>query len=1035
MIVVAVLAALFQAPVDSAFVIDGFETVDRWTAHPADGVSLAIGSGPGRTGRAMRLDFDFHRGAGYAIARRALDLDLPDNYVFTFWVRGEAPANTLEFKLLDRTGENVWWHVERDVVWSRTWKQVKIRRRQIQFAWGPNPAPEIRKVFGLEIVVTAGKRAGKGSVWIDDLALTRLPPADSTPIAPVVAATSDSTVEIDLQSRREFGGVALQWEAGRRPDRYRIERSLDRRRWELLAERVRAGASDRDYLFLPDSEARYLRLRARPRGGPGAGLREVRVEPLAWSASREAFVEGVAKDAPRGTYPRYLSGERIPWTVVGVDRAPEEALFNVDGAVEPVAGAYSIEPFLVRGDSVISWAQVTAVPRWHPRAVPIPSVVWSAGPIELTVTAIAYGPAAAAALLLDYQVRNSGAARERLELRLVARPFQVDPPWQFLNSPGGVGRIDSLRWTGRALVVNGTSQVIPRTRPARVSVAGFDGGDVVGSGNWGLGAASAGSSARDSLGLASAGMAFPMDLRPGDSARVTLDLPLTARATVTSRGADVVARGVADTWDNVLSRSGVELPDVGTAITESIRASIAYILINRDGPAIQPGSRSYARSWIRDGALTSSALLRFGHPDVVRDFIRWFAPYQYPNGKVPCCVDHRGADPVPEHDSHGEFVFLVAEYFRHTGDSALVREMWPRIDLAIRYLDSLRSSTRTAAANGDSRTLFGLLPPSISHEGYSAKPAYSYWDDFFALRGFKDAAFLAGVVIPGDLAREDRTRAPHPPLAPTPGRLTEILHSRDQFAADLHASILASMAEHRIDYIPGAAELGDFDATSTTIALDPVNAGDVVPRDALERTFERFWTEVEGRSSGAKSWDAYTPYELRAVGALVRLGWKEKALRLLNGYLADQEPVAWHQWPEVVWRDHRAPKFIGDLPHTWVASDFLRSAADLFAYERESDSALVVGAGVDERWLTGRGVRVTRLQTWWGPVSYTMTAEAGRVRVRLQGGFTVPKGGVRVASPRLAQPRQVCIDTDCRPWTGGELVRVDRVPVDVSFDY
>jgi len=28
-------------------------------------------------------------------------------------------------------------------------------------------------------------------------------------------------------------------------------------------------------------------------------------------------------------------------------------------------------------------------------------------------------------------------------------------------------------------------------------------------------------------------------------------------------------------------------------------------------------------------------------------------------------------------------------------------------------------------------------------EGYSAKPMHSYWDDFFALRGFKDAAFIA----------------------------------------------------------------------------------------------------------------------------------------------------------------------------------------------------------------------------------------------------------------------------------------------------
>ena len=38
---------------------------------------------------------------------------------------------------------------------------------------------------------------------------------------------------------------------------------------------------------------------------------------------------------------------------------------------------------------------------------------------------------------------------------------------------------------------------------------------------------------------------------------------------------------------------------------------------------------------------------------------------------------------------------------------------------------------------------------------------------------------------------------------------------RDEFAADLPASLARAMAQHGIDYLPGAAELGDFDPTST----------------------------------------------------------------------------------------------------------------------------------------------------------------------------------------------------------------------------
>ena len=47
----------------------------------------------------------------------------------------------------------------------------------------------------------------------------------------------------------------------------------------------------------------------------------------------------------------------------------------------------------------------------------------------------------------------------------------------------------------------------------------------------------------------------------------------------------------------------------------------------------------------------------------------------------------------------------------------------------------------TAAYRGT--PFYGMVPESISHEGYSAKPMHSYWDTFFILRGLKDAAFLA----------------------------------------------------------------------------------------------------------------------------------------------------------------------------------------------------------------------------------------------------------------------------------------------------
>ncbi len=295
-----------------------------------------------------------------------------------------------------------------------------------------------------------------------------------------------------------------------------------------------------------------------------------------------------------------------------------------------------------------------------------------------------------------------------------------------------------------------------------------------------------------------------------------------------------------------------------------------------------PGTR-VDRSWIRDGAMeprrccvsASSwrASTSSGSPQKL-----------FADGKVPCCVDARGPDPTPENDSGGEFVYAVAEYVRATGDREFAARMWPAVARAVAYLDTLRAARRTAQYAGTE--FFGLLPESISHEGYSAKPMHSYWDDCGALRGYRDAVELATLV--GDAAAATRIAA-----------------ARDTFTADLRASVAATMRAHRIDYVPGCAELGDFDATSTTIVLDPVQAGDVLPREALEKTFEKYWAFFTARRDGRETWDAYTPYEMRCIGALALLGHRDRADAALRYFMGARRPAGWQQFPEVIWRENR----------------------------------------------------------------------------------------------------------------------------------
>jgi hypothetical protein len=614
--------------------------------------------------------------------------------------------------------------------------------------------------------------------------------------------------------------------------------------------------------------------------------------------------------------------------------------------------------------------------------------------------------------LARYRMRNRGAAPHTATLYLAVRPFQVNPPTQFLNTTGGAARVRTLESVGNGgfLRINGEHGLLV-TNPDAFGVVTRDQGSIV---EWlRRGVLPEGRSLDDSTQFASGALSYRTTLPPGGSREVVVEAGPAGGWTIgPASNPRLVIENAARAWEAARSRVSVKLPPSAAEIQRTLEAQIAYVLINRDGPAIQPGSRSYERSWIRDGALTSSALLRLGHTEEVREFVEWFAGNQFASGKVPCCVDHRGPDPVPEHDSSGEFIFLVAEYLRLGGERSVAERLWPRVQAAAAYLDTLRASRRTPEFKTDSlRHFYGLLPPSISHEGYSAKPMHSYWDDLFALRGFDDAVWLADTLgMPQEAIRLKR--------------------SADEFALDLRASIIAAMKVHKIDYVPGAADLGDFDATSTTIALSPVQADGVVPDGALRRTFERYWAFFVARRDGLEPWDAYTPYELRNVGAFVRLGWRDRANEALAWFMEHRRPAGWAHWAEVVSREERAPRFIGDMPHTWVGTDYVRSVLEMIAYERESDDALVLGAGVPESWLRDGGLEVRGLVTRWGKLDFSLRRVGRAIEARIDG-VKVPMGGIVLAAPGAGG--KATVDGDAVTVTSAGEVVVKRLPAVVRI--
>src|SRR6266571_8436936 len=186
-----VAAAPAQTAVPT-IVLDNFDSVTQWRTAPAEGVEVSVHPDPnGAHGSAMRVDFDFHGHGGYAVIHRPLSMTLPLNYEFSFAIKGDAPTNTLEFKLIDSTGDNVWWSNNPNFHFPKDWTTITRKKRQISFAWGPTNDKELKRFAAIEFAITAGS-GGKGSIWLDDLAVTPLGAETRFYPAPSVAASSQT---------------------------------------------------------------------------------------------------------------------------------------------------------------------------------------------------------------------------------------------------------------------------------------------------------------------------------------------------------------------------------------------------------------------------------------------------------------------------------------------------------------------------------------------------------------------------------------------------------------------------------------------------------------------------------------------------------------------------------------------------------------------------------------------------------------------------------------------------------------------------
>lgn len=820
--------------------------------------------------------------------------------------------------------------------------------------------------------------------------------------------TMMQSLDIDFKMPRRIGAVMIDWIEGAAALDFVVLQSSDAQRWQQILHVTKGGGRS---AYIPVSAGvspRFLRIQMnRPERKTAEsfyGIRELRFAGKEVGRSAFDFMNHVVKERPRGAYPKYLYQQQTYWTTIPVPEAsgsttqtigvlpesPLPALLNEEGQFEMGAGVLSIEPSLRLGEDYMTWAEANKVEASLVDGyLPMPVSQWTMDKIKLSTTAFARFQDKYPVTYLTYRLENQQAIEQPLQFNVAFRPYPVNPPWQYTNSDLWMkSGFDEISYDGESILIGASGEttkylVVPLTSK---EANDFDTRERATSGlRFGAKSFLAGPLYDD---LAKGKVPTPQGLsevfqfsalKPSGVLQVQFKLPSKAsreiHLAVLPLTTDQLAyrnrivmellqrQGVTEfqvakeQWQRQLNLHSLRASPKADVAVNAYKTTIAHILGNRKGSAIEPGPRRYATSWIRDGAVMASALLQAGHIEPAKNFFSWFALFVRDSGYVPCCITiDREDPPYIEYDSNGQFLYLLTEIYRYTRDQSYVQTYWPKIKAAVKYLSWLRQQTMKQEYLLDpaKAPYYGLLPPSVSHEGYLGNPVHAYWDDYWAVRGLEDIVWLAEQTGATQDAKE------WAPMA-------------REFRQSLFTSIQRLIEVRKLPYIPASVEKAEFDPPAMGLIISLLEGQDELPQTPLKYSIEKYLETLRERETGQWKNSNYTAYELRLVEPLLRLGKRQEAIKALNFYLREMRAPRWNQWPEITWLNPSLASGIGDMPHSWIGAEYARAFRSFYVYEERKNSQMVIASGLPVSWLASKeGASIRRVSTEQGTLSFTL---------------------------------------------------------------
>lgn len=147
-------------------VIDAMESTDKWLTKATTNGTLNLSTATGKTGNALKLDYNFTADQAYAVAERSLPISGTPQAIAA-WFYGDDTKNVWKYRFKDAQGETFQADLG-NLVSGWNYKQFTIGRDTAYVSWDGNGSIDFPIAFNSIVVDRQGGEAA-GSGMVDEL--------------------------------------------------------------------------------------------------------------------------------------------------------------------------------------------------------------------------------------------------------------------------------------------------------------------------------------------------------------------------------------------------------------------------------------------------------------------------------------------------------------------------------------------------------------------------------------------------------------------------------------------------------------------------------------------------------------------------------------------------------------------------------------------------------------------------------------------------------------------------------------------------